>query len=122
MAKKILLVEDNRDTIDMLQIILEHMGYSFLAATNGKQGLNIAASTLPDLILLDITLPDMNGIVAARQIRQNPKTKSIPIIATTGRASHKDQEMCLQNGCNDYLCKPYTHKQLVFRIEKLLVQ
>ncbi len=122
MARKILLVEDNRDTVEMLQMVLEHLGYSFLAATNGKQGLNIAATQLPDLILLDMTLPDMDGIAAARQIRQNPKTQSIPILATTGRASDKDQEECFQNGCNDYLCKPFTNKQLASHIEKLLVQ
>jgi pilus assembly protein CpaE len=78
MARKILLVEDNRDTIDMLQMVLEHLGYSFLAATSGKQGLNRAASQLPDLILLDITLPDMDGFTAARQ---NQKTQSIPILS-----------------------------------------
>ena len=86
MTRKILLVEDNRDTVDMLQMMLEYMGYYCIAATNGKQGLIIAASQLPDLILLDITLPDMDGFAAARQIRQNPKTHSIPILATTGRA------------------------------------
>ncbi len=76
MARKILLVEDNRDTIDMLQMVLENLGYSFPAATSGKQGLNRAASQLPDLNLLDITLPDMDGFTAARQIRQIPKTQS----------------------------------------------
>jgi CheY-like chemotaxis protein len=121
MTRKILLVEDNRDTVDMLQMMLDHMGYYCIAATNGKQGLIIAASQLPDLILLDITLPDMDGFAAARQIRQNPKTHSIPILATTGRASVKDQEECLQNGCNDYISKPFTPKQLVSRIEKLIV-
>ncbi len=80
MARKILLVEDNRDTIDLLQMVLEHLGYSFLAATSGKQGLNRAVSQLPDLILLDITLPDMDGFTTACQIRQNPKTQSIPIL------------------------------------------
>jgi len=121
MKKKILIVEDNIDLIHVLGLALELQGHEVIRVTNGKQGLNIAASQLPDLILLDITLPDMDGFEAARQIRQNPNTRSIPILATTGRASYKDQEECLQNGCNDYLSKPYTHKQLVSRIEKLLV-
>ena len=121
MKKKILIVEDNIDLIHVLGLALELQGHEVIRVTNGKQGLNIAASQVPDLILLDITLPDMDGFAAARQIRQSPKTQSIPILATTGRASYKDQEECLQNGCNDYLSKPYTHKQLVSRIEKLLV-
>ncbi len=121
MKKKILIVEDNIDLIQVLGLTLELQGHEVIRATNGKQGLNIATSQLPDLILLDITLPDMDGFAAARQIRQNPKTHSIPILATTGRTSYKDQEECLQSGCNDYLSKPYTHKQLVSRIEKLLV-
>ncbi len=121
MTKKILVVEDNQVVVDMMQKILVHLGYDFIAATNGKQGVNMAASQLPDLILLDITLPEMDGFAAARQIRQNPKTHSIPILAATGRAFFEDQEACLQNGCDDYLSKPFTPKQLASRIKKLLM-
>ena len=118
---KILVVEDNHVVADMVQKILVHLGYDFIAVTNGKQGVNMAASQLPDLILLDITLPNMDGLEVARQIRQNPKTRSIPILAATGRASFEDQEACLQNGCDDYIAKPYTQKQLASRIETLLI-
>jgi len=121
MIKKILIVEDNQVVADMLQMILEHLGYVAVVAMTGKQGVNLAASQLPDLILLDISLPDMDGFAAARQIRQNQKTHSIPILATTGRAFFEDQEACLQNGCDDYISKPYTPKQLTSRIEKLLM-
>ena len=118
---KILIVEDNHAIADMLQNILVRLGYDFIAATNGKQGVNMAASQLPALILLDISLPEMDGFAAARQIRQNPKTRSIPILAVTGRASLEDQEACLQSGCNDYISKPFTFEGLASRIEKLLM-
>ena len=121
MTKKILVVEDNPVIANMVQKMLVHLGYDFIAATDGKQALNMAASQLPDLILLDISLPEMDGFAAARQIRQNPKTRSIPILAVTGRASFEDQEACLQSGCNDYISKPFTFEILASRIEKLLV-
>jgi len=87
MTKNILIVEDNQVVADMIQKLLVHLGYDFIAATSGKQGVNMAASKLPDLILLDISLPELDGFAAARQIRQNPKTHSIPILAATGRAT-----------------------------------
>ncbi len=121
MIKKILIVEDNPLVVELLQTILEYIGYAPIVAMTGKQGVNLAASHLPDLILLDISLPDMDGFAAARQIRQNPKTHSIPILATTGKASLKDQEKCLQSGCNDYISQPFTLVKLFSRIEKLLM-
>ncbi len=121
MTKKILIVEDNIDLIHVLGLALELQGYEIIRTTDGKQALDMAASQLPDLVLLDITLPDMDGLEIARQIRQNPKINSIPILASTGRASLKDQEKCLQSGCDDYIPKPYTHKQLASSIEKLVM-
>ncbi len=121
LTKKILVVEDNQVVIDMMQKIIVHLGYDFIAATTGKQGVNMATSQLPDLILLDISLPEMDGFAVARQIRQNPKTQTIPILAATGRAFFEDQEACLQNGCDDYISKPFTPKQLASRIKKLLM-
>ncbi len=81
MTKKILVVEDNPVIANMVQKMLVHLGYDIIAATDGKQALNMAASQLPDLILLDISLPEMDGFAAASQIRQKPKTRSIPILA-----------------------------------------
>ncbi len=121
MTKKILIVEDNIDLIHVLGLALELEGYEIIRATDGKQALNMAASKLPDLILLDLSLPDMDGLEVARQTRQNSKTHSIPILATTGRASFKNREEYLQIGCNDYISKPFTPKELVAIIEKLLV-
>ena len=120
MTKKILIVEDNIDLIQVLSLTLEFEGYEVIWAADGNQALNMAASQLQDLILLDLSLPDMDGLEVARQIRQNQKTHSIPILVTTGRVSFEDKEKCLQSGCDDYISKPFTPKQLVARIEKLL--
>ncbi len=81
----------------------------------------MAASQLPDLIMLDLSLPDMDGIAVASLIRRNPKTHSIPIVAATERKSFKEKEEYLQSGCDDYISKPFTPKELVSRIEKLLL-
>ncbi len=121
MKMKILIVEDNPDMVDMIQMTLDHRGYDSITAKNGKEAVDMAASQLPDLILMDIMLPNMDGLEAARLIRQNPKTHSIPILAVTAKAFPEDREECLQYGCNDYLAKPFTPKELVSRIEKLLV-
>jgi CheY-like chemotaxis protein len=121
MIKKILIVEDNPEVVDLVQMILEHLGYAPIVAMTGKQGVDLATSLLPDLVLLDISLPDMDGFTVACQIRQNQKTQSIPILATTGKVSFEDRERCLNHGCNDYISKPYTPKQLASRIEKLLM-
>ncbi len=121
MKRKILIVDDNPDLIYVLQRLVQLVGYDFIVATNGKQAVDIAAAQLPDLIILDIMLPEMDGLEAARLIRQNPKTHSIPILALTAKVSLKDKEECLQSGCDDYISKPYTPKQLASRIEKLLM-
>ena len=120
MTRKILIVEDSPDMVNMLQMLLKHRGYDSFTAKNGKEAVDMAASQLPDLILLDIMLPNMDGLEAARLIRQNPKTHSIPILAVTAKVFPKDREKCLQNGCNDHLAKPFTLEELASKIETLL--
>ena len=122
MKKKILIVEDNLDIIYIHRRIVQNLGYDFILAVNGKEAVEMAATQLPDLILLDIMLPVMDGLEAARQIRKNPKTHFIPILAVTAKITLEDKEDCLRNGCDDYLPKPFTHLQLSSRIEKLLKQ
>ena len=123
MKKKILIVEDDLDIVDLLQSQVKALGYDSIVAGNGKEAVDMATSQLPHLILMDIMLPVMDGLDATRQIRQNPKTSSIPIIAVTALSSRRDKEKCLQSGCDDYLSKPFTQftrLQLGSRIEKLL--
>ena len=122
MKKKILIVEDDQDVIDILQTQVKALGHDSIVAGNGKQAVDMATSQLPHLILMDIMLPEMDGLQATRLIRENPKTRSIPILAVTAMITLKDKEDCFQSGCDDYLPKPFTLAQLCFRIDRLLQQ
>jgi CheY-like chemotaxis protein len=121
MTKRVLLVEDNKRTVDVLSQELTLLGYQVLAATSGEEAISKASDECPDLIIMDIRMPKMDGLEAVARIRNNPKTRSIPIIAATGNALPGDREKCLDSGCDDYLAKPFTHRELRAAIEKLLV-
>jgi len=120
MKKRILLVEDNPATIDVVQKELEFLGYDAITADDGRKAVDMAEAHLPDLIIMDISLPQMDGLQATALIRENPKTKSIPILAATARALPGDREKCIQSGCNDYIAKPFTHRELGAALKKLL--
>ena len=120
MKRKILLVEDNPATIDVIQKELEFLGYESIVAEDGKEGVEKASSSLPDLIIMDISRPKMDGLEASTAIRKNPKPQTIPILAATARALPGDKEKCLQAGCDDYIAKPFTHRELGAVIKKLL--
>ena len=122
MKKKILIVEDNLDVMYIHRTIIQNLGYDSILAVNGKEAMHLAITQLPDLILMDIMLPEMDGLEATRLIRQNPKTHFIPILAATAKITTADKKECLQSGCNDHIAKPFTTKELVSRIEKLLNQ
>jgi CheY-like chemotaxis protein len=121
MTKRVLLVEDNKRTVDVLSQELTLLGYHVLAATSGEEAISKASDECPDLIIMDIRMPKMDGLEAVARIRNDPKTRSIPIIAATGNALPGDREKCLDSGCDDYLAKPFTHRELRAAIEKLLV-
>ena len=121
MKKKILIVEDNPAVNKALQLLLESR-YETIPATDGKQAVDFAATQLPDLIMMDILMPKMGGFQATRLIRQNPETRSIPILAVTALDGRTYEEECLQSGCNDYIAKPFNAEDLVPCIEKLLKQ
>ncbi len=120
METRILLVEDNAAIVDVMQKELELLGYEVTVAKNGIEAVEMAASQLPDLIVMDILMPRMDGFQAASQIRKNTKTQVTPILATTARALPGDREKCLASGCDDYIAKPFTYRELGARIEKLL--
>ena len=120
MKKRILLVEDNPATIDVIQKELEFLGYDSITAYDGKKAVEMASSQLQDLIIMDISLPKMDGLEAASLIRKNSKTQSIPVLAATARALPGDREKCLQGGCDDYIAKPFTHRELGAAIKRLL--
>ncbi len=120
MKQKILLVEDSEMSVAVMKIEIEVLGYECIVALDGKEAIKKASKFLPDLIVMDILLPKMDGLEATSQIRKNPQTKEIPILAATAKAMPGDREKCLQAGCDDYLAKPFTHKELGASIKKLL--
>lgn len=120
MKRRILLVEDNFDTVDVMKDELHFLGHEVIVARNGLEAIELAVSELPDLIIMDIALPKMDGLKATSQIRANPKTKTIPILAATAKALPDDREKCLAAGCDDYLAKPFTHRELNSYIVRLL--
>jgi len=117
---KILLVEDNEMNRDMLSRRLQRKGYEVLIAVDGEQGVGIAKSESPDLILMDMSLPVLDGWEATRRLKGTPATGDIPIIALTAHAMADDREKALQAGCDDYDTKPVELARLLAKIEALL--
>jgi len=117
---KILLVEDNEMNRDMLSRRLAKRGHEVVIAVDGKQGVTMAASEAPEIILLDMSLPVMDGWEAARILKADDTTRSIPIIALTAHAMAGDRERCLEAGCEDYDTKPIEFKRLLGKIDELL--
>ena len=120
MMIRILLVEDNEMNRDMLSRRLERKEFEVIIAVDGQAGINMAASEAPDLILMDLSLPVIDGWEATRQIKANPATQSIPVIALTAHAMAGDEEKALQAGCDDYDTKPVNFQRLLGKIETLL--
>jgi len=117
---RILLVDDNEMNRDMLMRRLQRKGYEVLIAVDGEQGVAMAKSEAPELILLDISLPILDGWEAARQLKVSPETQSIPIIALTAHAMAGDREKSLEAGCDDYDTKPIEFQRLLEKMAALL--
>ncbi|HYT20325.1 MAG TPA: response regulator [Candidatus Polarisedimenticolia bacterium] len=119
---KILLVEDNEMNRDMLSRRLQKKGYTVVTAQDGEKGYSLARSEAPDLILMDISLPAMDGWEVTRLLKANTSTRHIPIIALTAHAMVSDREKALGIGCDDYDTKPVDFARLSEKIESLLVE
>ena len=117
---KILLVEDNEMNRDMLSRRLERRGYEVVMAMDGEQAVALAQSAVPDLILMDMSLPVLNGWDATRRIKSAPATQAIPIIALTAHAMADDREKAMDAGCDEYDTKPVDLERLLPKIERLL--
>ena len=117
---KILLIEDNAMNRDMLSRRLTRKGYEVVIAIDGQQGIEMARSETPDLILMDMSLPVVDGWEATRQLKSAPETQSIPVIALTAHAMAGDREKAVEAGCNDYDIKPIELPRLLEKIEALL--
>lgn len=117
---KILLVEDNEMNRDMLSRRLVRKSYEVLVAVDGRESVEMARSETPDLILMDMSLPVMDGWEATRQLKASPETQAIPIIALTAHAMLGDREKAMEAGCDDYDTKPVELPRLLGKIEALL--
>ena len=117
---RILIVEDNMDNYELVRFILERAGYDVFLAVNGRDGVDAARFQKPDLILMDTSLPGMDGLSATRILSQEEGTENIPIISLTALAMPGDRERCLEAGANEYMTKPVRLKFLKQIIENLL--
>lgn len=119
---RILLVEDNDMNSDMLSRRLERKGYQVISALNGLEGIQLALSEQPDLILMDMGLPLLDGWQATQQLKQTPQTRSIPILSLTAHAMMGDRKRALEAGCDEYETKPVNLPRLLTKIETLLAR
>ena len=117
---KILLVEDNEMNRDMLSRRLVKKGYEVITAITGKEGVKLATTLIPDIILMDMSLPEIDGWEATRQLKSQSATAKIPIIALTAHAMAGDREKAIQAGCDDYDTKPVDLGRLIEKMTKLL--
>lgn len=119
-AKKILIVEDHADMLELIVRQIEVMGFQPICATNGKEAIEKAIAEKPDLIVMDILMPYLDGREVTRLLRSNPETRETPILAMTVLFADADLRTCLEAGCNDYLVKPFTLQDLKRKVEQWL--
>jgi len=117
---KILIVEDNPMNRDMLSRRLIRSGHSVLMADDGRQGIETAMSEIPDLILMDMSLPEIDGWEATRRLKSDKQTRRIPVIALTAHAMSSDRQRCMEAGCDDYDTKPVDFQRLTAKIQAAL--
>ncbi|HZN66670.1 MAG TPA: response regulator [Tepidisphaeraceae bacterium] len=119
---KILIVEDNEDNWQILSRRLRRRGYDVVVARNGKQGMDMAKTEKPDLILMDMNLPLVDGWEATRLLKKSNKTRHVPVVALTAHAMSGDRDKCIEAGCDDYHTKPVELTRLLEQIEALLAK
>jgi two-component system, cell cycle response regulator DivK len=120
MSQRILVIEDQEDNRRIVRDLFTSVGYEIIEATNGEEGVIAAATHMPDLILMDIQLPGMDGYETTRQIKANPNLKHIPIIAVTSYALSGDDVKAYEAGCNGYVAKPFSPRALLAKIREYL--
>jgi len=118
--QKVLIIEDHADMRELLSWQIELMGFVPIPAKHGQEGIEKAVAEKPQLILLDIMMPGMDGWEAARVLRANPETKEIPILAATALFRDSDLDTCMKAGCTSYIVKPFTFQQLQSKIREII--
>jgi two-component system cell cycle response regulator DivK len=120
MGRRILCIEDNEQNLYLVTFILQAAGHEVLQARSGQEGIEFAGRSLPDLILLDIQLPEMDGYEIARRLRSNPALAKTPMVAVTSYAMVGDREKALESGCDDYIEKPLNPETFLAQLERHL--
>ncbi len=115
---KILIIEDNPMNRDLFRVVLEYHGYDIIEAENGEEGIKMAVEQMPDLILMDLQMPLMDGFAALKALKEMPETKNIRVIAVTSFAMTGDREKVMQAGFDDYISKPIDTKALPLIVER----
>ncbi len=118
--RKILLVDDSETVLLIEQMILKKEPYQLITAKNGMEGVERALQTRPDLILMDVVMPEMNGFEAVKRLRQEEATRTVPIVMVTTQAEAESMEAGYQSGCNDYVIKPIDRLELITKVKSLL--
>lgn len=118
--KKVLVIEDHRDLRELIRAQINLKGFAAITAKNGKEGIETAIAEKPDLILMDIIMPEMDGWEATRILRGVTATKEVPIVAMTALFRPSDLQSCIEAGCNDYISKPFTLEELRNKITRLI--
>ncbi|MDD4871899.1 MAG: response regulator transcription factor [Kiritimatiellae bacterium] len=119
-AKKILVVEDDEDIMELISYNLKREGYSVMKAVNGEEAIKQAQSALPDIVLLDLMLPEIDGLEVCRRLKSDSKTRNIPVVMVTAKDEESDVVAGLELGAEDYVVKPFRPKELVARVRAVL--
>jgi DNA-binding response OmpR family regulator len=118
--KKIMVVDDEQDILQFLDLVLRERGYEVITASSGQEALTRAATEKPDLVLLDVMMPEMDGWEVLKLLRVDPETEQIPVAMLSARTEAKDRVQGLQEGAIDYICKPFALPELLEKIEGIL--
>jgi DNA-binding response OmpR family regulator len=120
MKQKILVVDDEPDAVELIEFNLKGAGYDVVRAADGEEALKKARMTLPDLIILDLMLPEVDGMEVCKLLRRDQKTSGIPVVMVTAKAGEIDRVLGLELGADDYVTKPFSPRELVLRVKRLL--
>jgi len=121
MSKRILIIEDDRSTVRLMEYTLQQAGYEVIVASDGFEGLRSALSESPDLVILDIMLPGLDGYEVCHRLRQKSETASLPILIISAKARQDDKDVGFKMGADDYLTKPVDPSEIMAKVEALLV-
>ena len=118
--EKILVIEDEKNILELIKYNLEHEGFQVLTASKGRMGLELALRGSSSLVILDLMLPELSGLDICKTLRQNPKTRTIPIIMLTAKGTEADKVVGLELGADDYITKPFSPRELIARVKAVL--